>query len=720
MKELLDNISNIFIKNGLNDLNNSVEEKKLLYLYCFYHYYFGDDDRLEDIVDHCSYSKAYSNFAQGFFEQENYEEKIIDVLVPYYINDISDFNFDYVKYMISQTQAMIGQMKNKTFSLSASQSKLGDYWDPSSDDKLVIRVLTNYKPKYDEKNKIQNNISNISPLFSKLCFEIIFGDDIEDEIAQLISDKQYVDNGELTLDKPNNFLTYGEEESIITNVKASSIRDNYQKYSKAGLFAMNLRFYIADKKVDKGLEESIRCKGENFWYYNNGIIIVCDDFKIEGDKIKLKNFSIVNGGQTTRMIGYIPFERDFAVSCKIIRNKYKINLEENTKFVSEIAEASNSQKKINSTDLIANRYEQRYLKNKLAENNIFMQIKRGDAAIAKLKENYPAAWQRTKNDELGQLLYATIYQKPGTARNGKEKIFSDKNKYKLVFGSPATYNIDLIKDLLFLKTYYKKWASKISKDFDADEIKKGLAKNGLFYFSAAVMLIAKFAFSKDLINNLKTIGFNTEKGNHIVSQKTFNHRIFNDDYEKIEKKIFALFNLVYDKYIGKEFMRLKMEKPELVYSNYTKTDKNYSINIASSIFDDFAYEINGRVLEIITSLFYTPTNEDEIETSSLVMEAIENYNNPAKKEDDDIIDSIEEDLKEKLLEFRTHTSIENNIKENEIFTKEELKKLVTLCPKTSLELLEWNCFKNHPRRKIRNYGKQIIEIIVNVCGVQNK
>ena len=61
-----------------------------------------------------------------------------------------------------------------------------------------------------------------------------------------------------------------------------SLKSNYQKYGKAGLFAQNLRFYVADKKVDVGIENTIREKGENFWYYNNGIIIVCDDYRIVG------------------------------------------------------------------------------------------------------------------------------------------------------------------------------------------------------------------------------------------------------------------------------------------------------------------------------------------------------------------------------------------------------------------------------------------------------
>jgi len=715
MKDQLKNITNIFVKNNFTDLSNAADEKKLLFLYSFYHYYFGDDDRIDDILDHCQFTKEFGNYAQGFFEQENYDERVIDVLVPYYVNESNNFDLGEVKFMISQTQSMIGQMKHKTFSLSATDSKLNDYWDPQSDDKLLIRVLTNYIPDFDEKKDIYEDISSITPLFPGLAFEIIFGDDIEEEIAQLTSDKKCVDNGELTIDKPNNYLTYGEEESIITNILASSLRDNYQKYGKAGLFAMNLRFYIANKKVDEGLENSIRNKGENFWYYNNGVIIVCDDFKVEGNKVKLKNFSIVNGGQTTRMIGVIPFVNDFSISCKIIKNKYKDNAEENARFISEVAEASNTQKPINSTDLIANRYEQRYLKEKLAQNGVFMQIKRGDSAMANLKENYPEAWQKTKSDELGQLIYATINQKPGTARNSKDKIFSDKNKYQLIFGNPSSYDIDMLKDLLFLKTYYKKWASKINKDKTVDETKKGIAKNGYFYFAAATTLMAKFAFSKELTDGLKLIGINNEKGNYIISQRTFNHRIFTDDFLHLESKMYELFELIYDKYIGRQYKKMKEDKPDLVYSNFTKTDKNYTLNIATDIFDDFAYEINGRVLGVIKSLFYIQTENDIKETSELVKQAFESYENRSK-EPDEVIDVLGDELKERLIEFRTETYKTNNIKAYEVFTNVELKQLCILRPRTTFELMQLNCFKSHPRRKTRYYGNRIVAIINEVCG----
>ena len=249
MKEFLKNIKKVFESNNYNDLSNSVEEKQFLFLYALYHYYYGDEDCCGDVIDHCKYTREFENFAQGFFEEDTYEDKVIDVLIPYYVE--KDFDMLQVNYRISQTQAMIMQIKNNSYSFLGNETLLTDYWNPSSEEKLVLRIITNYQPDFEEKNRITNMINKLVPLMETIKFDIVFGDDIIDEISQLTSDKKSVDYGELLLEKENNYLTYGEEESIITNITAFSLKDNFVKFGKAGLFAMNLRFYIANKKVDE-------------------------------------------------------------------------------------------------------------------------------------------------------------------------------------------------------------------------------------------------------------------------------------------------------------------------------------------------------------------------------------------------------------------------------------------------------------------------------------
>ena len=715
MDELLSKITNLYAKNDMKDLVNANNEKKLLYLYCFYHYYNGDEDYLYEISDHCHYTKEFQNYAQGFFEEESFEEKIIDVLIPYYIDENNPFSKEELRFMIVQTQTMIIQYQRGVYSLAGNESLLREYWDKDTTNKIIIRIITNYEAHdFDEKVSIQNYVSSFSQ-DENITIEIVLNDDLDDEINQLTSNKKCVEYGELSLDKKDNYLTYGDENSVIVNITASSLRDNYTRYGKAGLLAMNLRFYVANKKVDAGLENTIRNKGELFWYLNNGIIIVCDDYKIQDTTIKLTNFSIINGGQTTRMIGVIPFDKDFVISCKVIKNKYKDNHDENLRFVSEVAEASNTQKPINSTDIIANRYEQRMLKDKLDELDIFVQIKRGDSAMVNLKENYPLPWQKTKNSELGQMLYAGICQRPGTARNSKAKIFSDSKKYNAVFGD-LNYDFKIIRDLLYFKAYYAKWLTSIKKDSSADNFKRGLPKNGFYYFLASFMLMAKFAYSTTLTEFLKTDGPTTERGNFVISQRTFDHRIFNKEYENLQKPLFELFELIYERYILRVFRNMRNNYPELAYSNFTKTDSNYLNNIVLCIYDDFAYEINSRVAACLSYFIYVETNEDKLKTEELVQKAIQDYDLKKLMTEEENSDPITLRLKEELLNYRSETYKAKRIRAYKIFTNKELEVLITLRPRTIEELYKFNCFTSYPKTKIRKYGDDIVEIIRSVVG----
>ena len=66
---------------------------------------------------------------------------------------------------------------------------------------------------------------------------------------------------------------------------------------------MNIRHYIRSRMVDDKINETLHKNRGDFWFLNNGIVIACEDFMIDGSKITLTNFSIVNGGQTTYLIG---------------------------------------------------------------------------------------------------------------------------------------------------------------------------------------------------------------------------------------------------------------------------------------------------------------------------------------------------------------------------------------------------------------------------------
>ena len=289
MKKYLDEITKLYSKAKMSCLTGAINEKKLLYLYALYHYYYGDEECLYDIDENCDYRQRFDDYAQGFFECDDFDEKTIDILIPYYIEEGDAFDKNQMRNRFTQTLAVIQQMNNNFYGLSGHDSKLRDYWDPTDKEtKLNLKMITNFYPDFDTENEIKEYVSMLTTAYENISSEIVFGNEIENEISQLTSDAKYVEESEFDLDRPNNALYFGEEKSVIVNVTAKSLQRNYAQYGKAGLFAMNLRFYVANKKVDEGIERSIREEGDKFWYLNNGIIIVCDDYEIIENKIKLK------------------------------------------------------------------------------------------------------------------------------------------------------------------------------------------------------------------------------------------------------------------------------------------------------------------------------------------------------------------------------------------------------------------------------------------------
>jgi len=91
-------------------------------------------------------------------------------------------------------------------------------------------------------------------------------------------------------------------EAYVGNVPCSELVRLYSKYGNR-LFERNVRLYLGARKgsVNAGIADTLKNSGEhpNFWAYNNGIAFICDSYEYKTKKLEMKNFSIVNGCQTT-------------------------------------------------------------------------------------------------------------------------------------------------------------------------------------------------------------------------------------------------------------------------------------------------------------------------------------------------------------------------------------------------------------------------------------
>jgi len=140
------------------------------------------------------------------------------------------------------------------------------------------------------------------------------------------------------------------------------IADMYGKYGPK-LLERNIRVFLQMKgKVNKGIRETIRNEPCMFLAYNNGISTTAESVRIEknSDGIPgiswIRDFQIVNGGQTTAAIHYTYFKEKCDISDVLVQVKLTVlkNQGDMEIIVPKISQYANSQNKISESDFASN------------------------------------------------------------------------------------------------------------------------------------------------------------------------------------------------------------------------------------------------------------------------------------------------------------------------------------------------------------------------------
>ena len=295
-------------------------------------------------------------------------------------------------------------------------SEIGD------ESKICFVFYTSAPQSGIHRDRIEKKFREQFAGVSNIDVSILFGTDIEEEIKESESRRPTVEYGKIRIDTTDNYLLYGDGAAIV-NVSAYSIKQLYAQHN-TNLLARNLRYHVKGRDIDKAISDTISSDPESFWLKNNGITIICSDFDIDGREVKLYNFSIVNGGQTTYMLHKstsINSDHDLYLPCKIIRIIGNTEDERNS-FSLSIAKATNSQKAIRAVDLKANSPEQVRFAREMRQAGIFYQTKRGESIPAA----YRAPYMNTDLVEIGKLCLAAIFQIPCASRSKPSSLYQDK------------------------------------------------------------------------------------------------------------------------------------------------------------------------------------------------------------------------------------------------------------------------------------------------------
>lgn len=145
----------------------------------------------------------------------------------------------------------------------------------------------------------------------------------------------------------------------------------------------------------------------------------------------------------------------------------------------------------------------------------------------------------------------------------------------------------------------------------------------------------------------------------------------------------------------------------ILNTNRAPKDMKYKVLRADSLIRQIEYDINHRNKEI-----------DFFDSKKAMEERAKTYLELSIKEDINYYEyyknkfcnniQTNDNLKDRLIEFRTKRSSEMNIPAYYVFTNEELDKLIEIRPKTIEELINFNIL---PAIKVKTHGEKIISII---------
>lgn len=131
----------------------------------------------------------------------------------------------------------------------------------------------------------------------------------------------------------------------------------YEKYG-ARLLEANVRSFLQLRgNVNKGIRKTINEDPSMFFAYNNGLTATAEDIELtEENKIKsLKNFQIVNGGQTTASLFNTKKKDNVSLEDIFVQMKLTIiNDDKVNEVIPNISRFANTQNKVNEADFFSN------------------------------------------------------------------------------------------------------------------------------------------------------------------------------------------------------------------------------------------------------------------------------------------------------------------------------------------------------------------------------
>lgn len=274
----------------------------------------------------------------------------------------------------------------------------------------------------------QQRIDNASKDFNgQVVWQYVGAEDI----LSLLQARQSI-NTELRLTGQATVETFDFRRALIGRMSVAELVRLTNDYGNQ-LFERNIRRYLGlvGNRVNEAVAATLRAPEQrpNFYFYNNGITIVCSKFSysaLQRDNwtVHIKDLQIVNGGQTARTVQQTHQEINAEIEeAQVLIRIYELG-EDDVEVVDAITFATNSQNPVDLRDLKANDSRQMALGQSIEGLGYKYRAKREDRTVssdeftsAVVAEAVLAVWRkrphqaRFRSREHFGALYETIFNR---------------------------------------------------------------------------------------------------------------------------------------------------------------------------------------------------------------------------------------------------------------------------------------------------------------------
>lgn len=214
---------------------------------------------------------------------------------------------------------------------------------------------------------------------------------------------------------------------IIGKVRITEIVRLMGEYGDS-LLERNIRKYLGKNEINDSIAECLKSgQSSNFFFYNNGITMVCDKFSFNALQekdwiVKVNGLQIINGGQTCRTL-YQTISENVDINTNdayVLVRIYEVS-EEDEDIIREITYATNHQNPVDLRDLKSNDDIQLMLEQSAKELGYTYKRKRDNSSLQNSIPSTVAA----------EAVLSTWRKAPHLARYKKAEMFG--SFYKTIF-----------------------------------------------------------------------------------------------------------------------------------------------------------------------------------------------------------------------------------------------------------------------------------------------